>query len=73
MKKRIEILLVEDYSGNPKINEQEIKKSLSNISDNIVISRIHLPQWTSNEEENEMHKNHFDINFLKYSLIVTTQ
>ncbi|MEM1599391.1 MAG: hypothetical protein QXW51_01005 [Sulfolobaceae archaeon] len=54
MKKRIEILIVEDYSGNPKINEQEIKKSLSNISDNIVISRIHLPQWTSNEEENEI-------------------
>ncbi|MEM3515259.1 MAG: hypothetical protein QW281_01140 [Saccharolobus sp.] len=54
MKKRIEILIVEDYSGNPKINEQEIKKSLSNISDDIVISRIHLPQWTSNEEENEI-------------------
>ncbi|MEM0362602.1 MAG: hypothetical protein QXH75_02160 [Sulfolobaceae archaeon] len=54
MKKRVEILIVEDYSGNPKINEQEIKKSLSNISDNIVISRIHLPQWTSNEEENEI-------------------
>ena len=54
MKKRIEILIVEDYSGNPKINEQEIKKSLSNISDNIVISRIHLPQWTSNEEENDI-------------------
>ncbi|MEM0293040.1 MAG: hypothetical protein QXF93_00200 [Saccharolobus sp.] len=54
MKKRIEILIVEDYSGNPKINEQEIKKSLSNISDDIVISRIHLPQWTSNEEENDI-------------------
>ena len=54
MKKRIEILIVEDYSGNPKINEQEIKKSLSNINDNIVISRIHLPQWTSNEEENDI-------------------
>ncbi|AKA74107.1 hypothetical protein SULI_09440 [Saccharolobus solfataricus] len=54
MKKRVEILIVEDYSGNPKINEQEIKKSLSHIWDDIVITRLHLPQWTENKDESDL-------------------
>ncbi|BDB97738.1 hypothetical protein [Saccharolobus caldissimus] len=51
MGKRIEILIVEDYSGKVKINEQDVKKSLTNLTDDVVITKIHVPQWISNEEE----------------------
>ncbi|WP_338601474.1 hypothetical protein V6M85_00205 [Sulfolobus tengchongensis] len=54
MRKRVEILIVEDYSGNPKINEQEIKRSLNHIGDDVVITKLHVPQWTENEDEKDV-------------------
>ncbi|MDT7861173.1 MAG: hypothetical protein RRA45_02990 [Saccharolobus sp.] len=51
MGKRVEILIVEDYSGKVKINEQDVKKSLINLTDDVIITKIHVPQWISNEEE----------------------
>ncbi len=51
MRKRVEILIVEDYSGNPKIDE--VSSSLKELlkDENVVITKLHLPQWTDNEEE----------------------
>lgn len=54
MGKRVEILIVEDYSGKVKINEQDVKKSLTNLTDDVVITKIHVPQWISNEEESSI-------------------
>ncbi len=51
MKKIVELLIVEDFSGNNKVSQKDIEDVINKIKDgsDIIVNKVHLPLWEGNE------------------------
>ncbi len=56
MKKLVEVLIVEDFSGN-RVSQKDIDDLVNKLKDNsnIIVNRIHLPFWEGDEGLLGMH------------------
>ncbi|MCY0849559.1 hypothetical protein [Sulfuracidifex metallicus] len=52
MKKLVELLIVEDFSGNGKVSQKDLEDLVEKLKDGseVIVNRIHLPLWDNKEE-----------------------